>query len=350
MNALLEKYFELIRGLIPSKPEGNSIGLDIGAGDCKLVELAKTEKGITLMNWAIEPIQDGKVSEAVKNILERVDNSYKALYTSVFGKGTLIRYIDMPYMSIDDLRNSFSIEADKYFPFVQDQIYTDCFILETTGKGKQMPVMAAATKKDIIDRRVKLLNELEISVNFIGINSVALANVIHALGVDDENKDAAVALLDMGNSVSNLTIMVNKLPRFTRDIFMGGRELTKRISNALGIGLQEAEQLKNNPQKRKEEILDVCESAVMNIVQELRLSFDYFTTEKNTEISKLLLTGGGSMLEGIAEIFSKHLDMDVCQWNPLSRLEISPEVDQKAVSKDSLKLGVAVGLALYDYD
>ena len=114
-------------------------------------------------------------------------------------------------MSLADLRNSFNIEADKYFPFARDQIYIDCYILDPLGKSKDMAVMAAAAKKELIDKRIKLLTDLGLQVDFIGINPVALANVINVLGYGDkEEKNTGIALLDMGDSVSNLIILVNR--------------------------------------------------------------------------------------------------------------------------------------------
>lgn len=214
-----------------------------------------------------------------------------------------------------------------------------------------MSVMAAAAKKDIVDQRVKLLTDLGVQPDFIGINAVALANGLHVLGLrEKEQAGSIVALFDMGESVSNLTIFVDKLPRFTRDIFIGGRDYTKRISNALGVSLEDAEALKRQPETRKEEVINACESAIMSMVQEIRLSFDYFATEKNKEVNHLLLTGGASMLENITEIFKKTLDIPVAIWNPIAPLKISPALSSEEVSRTALKLGVAVGLALYQYD
>lgn len=351
MHALLENYFNFIRRFIPSKPEETSIGLDIGAGDCKLVEIKKTGDAFELVNWTIDPVKNGDVQGTLRSVLEPLGALRKSIYTAVSGKGTLIRYIEMPRMSLGDLRNSFAIEADKYFPFAQDQIYTDCYILDPQGKGAQMSVMAAAAKKDIVDQRVQLLTDLGIQPDFIGINAVAVANGLHVLGFrDKEQTGSVVALFDMGESVSNLTILIDKLPRFTRDIFIGGRDYTKRISNALGVSFEEAEALKRQPEGRKEEVINACESAIMSMVQEIRLSFDYFATEKNKEVNHLLLTGGASMMENIAEIFKKTLDIPVDIWNPIAALKISPALSPEEAGRTALKLGVAVGLALYQYD
>ena len=382
MHHLLDKYFSLVRKFIPAEQKVSAVGLDIGTGECKAVELNRTEAGYELLNWVIEPVHNGDVKASAQKIFSQLTASCQSLYTSVFGKGTLIRYIDMPRMSLEDLKSSFDIEADKYFPFAQNQIYTDCFILDAKEKSKNMSVMAAAAKRELIDRRIKLLEELGMPVEFVGLNPIVLANALSVLGEDitqpaatptivdqkekkednsgakqeDAKKDkgvdtrSTVALLDMGESVGNLTILVDHLPWFTRDIFIGGRDFTKSISNALGISFQEAEKLKRNPEGKQQEVALACDTVIMNMVQELRLSIDYFATEKNREIDKLLITGGASMLEGITETFEKSLEIAVKTWNPVKLLRKAPGLAEEGLDRNSFKLGVALGLALYQYD
>jgi type IV pilus assembly protein PilM len=351
MHPLLKNYFRFIKRFIPVKQDSASVGLDIGSGECKLVEVRKNNEEFELVNWSIEPILNGDVSAAVKKSLEKIKNPCTSLYTAVFGKGTLIRYIDMPRMSITELKNSFSIEADKYFPFAHDQIYTDCYILDPEKKEKQMAVIAAAAKKEIVDQRIKLLTDLGLPANFVGIGPIAMSNAFNVLGdMPDINQNAAVAILDMGDSVSSLTILIDRVPRFTRDIFIGGKEFTRRISNALGVSPQDADRLKKQPGDKVNDVMSACETAVMSIVQELKLSFDYFTTEKNKEIGTLLLTGGSSLLQGVDKLLEKNLEVKVILWNPLNSLKLGETIKTQDINHNSHKLGVALGLALYEYD
>lgn len=351
MSKIGDKYFGAVRKLMPSKAAGSSVGLDIGAGDCKLVEIEKKGDSYELINCAIESVENGDIKKTLTSLLGKLKNPCKALYTSLSGKGTLIRFIELPRMNLEDLRNSFDIESDKYFPFTKDQIYTDCYILDAQGKDKKMAVMAAASKRDLVKERIELLNKLSLPSDFVGINAVALANAVHVLGTGQDKKDKdAFALLDLGESVSNVTIFKDNVPLFTRDILQGGRDLTKRISNAFSVSFEEAEKLKRDPGDKKASVLTVCETAILGIVNDLRLSFDYFTTEKNSEVKRMLLTGGASMLDGISDLFEKNLEISVAPWNALDFVKVADSVDKEITGVKGLKLGVAVGLALYNYD
>ena len=350
MRNVLKAYFNFIKKLLPDQTSEVTVGLDVGTGDCKLVQLRKTAGQYELLAALVEPIQNGNVTETVRAMLAGLPVPSKRVYVAVFGKGTLIRYIQMPKMALADLKSSFALEADKYFPFSRDQIYTDCYILKKEEDSPQMAVLAAAVKRELVDQKVQLLQDLGITPVFIGLNAIALANIIHVLGdpTGFSENEGALAILDMGESVSNVMIVKDRLPWFTRDIFIGGREFTKRISNALGVSFEEAEALKRSPGDFRDKVLEAYESALVNMVRELRLSFDYFATERNTEVKRLLLTGGGAMLEGIAEMLSRSLEMEVRTWDPLSVLTRAEGLSDGECRKKALKLGVALGLALYD--
>ncbi|HLF17452.1 MAG TPA: type IV pilus assembly protein PilM [Candidatus Omnitrophota bacterium] len=351
MKRLLERYFNFIKGFIPSEPQTTSIGLEITQNECKMVEVKKSSNGFQVVRWAIESLDENKPVNTIKAILPS-DLTQASVHTAVNGKGTLIRYIEMPRMTVDELRNSFALESDKYFPFAQDQIYTDCYILDPTGKTKQMDVMAAASTKDLIDNRLKLMNEAGVQTDFIGINSVALANVINALGYElqDAKPEMTYVLVDIGESVSNVTIMINKFPRFSRDIFIGGRDFIKRISNAFGKSSKEARALCAEPSEKAKEIISACESIFLNMTQELRLSFDYFSTERNKEVDKIYLTGDYALLPGIKQALEEHLELKVELWNPFNQLTYVPDISKEDIQKNAHRLTVALGLSLYNYD
>ena len=350
MNLLLEKYLAIIRNFTSKKEDGPSVGLDIGLSSVKMVQLVQSPESIELLQWAIEPIEGADIQTPVKKIINNLGSAAKSPITSVFGKGTLIRYIDMPRMPLEDLKKSLSIEADKYFPFPPDQLYLDCFILDAKSTEKQMSVLVAAAKKELIDERIKLLTDLGLQADYISINSIALANAFNVLqehGKDLEKKEIqGKALLDMGNEESHLMIMVDNSPRFDRDIYIGGRHFTQAISHAFGTNSKEAEHIKCDPRDRANDIFNACESTLNNLVSDMRLSFDYFITEKNVPITTLYLTGGASLMEGMEKFFSRNLDITVERWKPTSCLKLAPGIDKNELTRQVGNLGVAIGLAL----
>ena len=353
MHILLEKYFSFIQKFLPKQSEDvyTSVGLDVGASTCRFVELAQTPEGFSVVGWGEQSTKASDVVGSVRDLIAQMEVPSDNIFTSVQGKGTLIRYISMPKMSADEARESFAIESEKYFPFSQEQIFTDCFVVDENAGDDTIGIMAAASKKEIVNERIDMFNELDIKPDYIGINSVALANAVSVLGTGYEiSDDAAIGILDMGDTISSLTILHKNVPQFSRDIYVGGHELTKRIGNSFGVEYNEAVALKIEPGDRLEDIKNACESPLSNIMQEIRLSFDYFQSEKNVEVTHLIVTGGSAKLEGLMEMFRQNLEIEVNLWDPSKLLNVADNVNKEDFEKNIATMGVAIGLALYHYD
>ncbi len=345
---LFNKYIETVNRFIPHPKRPPVLGIDIGTSAVKAVIVDTAAGGHALQLWAVEAIQGGDVKAALSKLLQTVHYSNQSIVTSVSGKGVLIRYIDLPRMPLADLRKAFAFDLDKYFPFDPQSIYTDCFILDPAGKDKRMSVLIVAAKKEVVDERLKLFKDIGLEVERITTNSIATANAFAVLGPETSPSGHAKAILDIGGGVSNLIILKDRSPRFTRDIFVGSQEMTKQIAQALGVDAAQAEAMKKIPGERLESMLAACEGPVNNLIEEIRLSLDYFMTEKNIQVDEFFLLGGGSLLKGIEGVFEKNVGVSVKTWNPLAGMRLSPSVASSDVHLSSSQLGVAIGLGLSD--
>ncbi len=349
MNTFLKKYFATIKRFLPEKTEMTSLGLDIGSQSCKWVEVRKKEQRFELIRWGIEPVIKKDISLALKAIFERMNISTKSLYCAISGKGTLIRFIEMPRLTLDELKSSFSLEAEKYFPFDLNQIYTDCCIVDSQPSQKKMAVLVAAAKKELIDRKIELLTRLGCQVDFVGFNILALANVIMNTDYQPEQLGSSLAVLGVEDEVSSLMITANRIPCFSRDIFVGATDIKKAFAANVGQSISEIESLLEQSALKSEEVVKACDLALENLVRELRMSFDYFSTEGNKEVKELMLFGEIANNELIVNAIEKNLEIKIIRWDPKGTITLAPDVSEEEFQKNANRLGVAVGLALNDY-
>lgn len=342
---IFNNYIKFVNELIPKPGPAPAIGIDIGTSSVKAVELGQTSSGVEVRHWAVEPLVDNDTKAALKKIGERLHFNKQQLVAAVFGKGTLIRYVDLPRMSLEDLRKSYIFDLDKYFPFDSKSIYTDCAILDPNSKDKKMLVLLAAVKREIIDERLKLFRDAGFEINRITINSIAMANAFIRLGPQITMSGKAKAVLDIGRSTSCLMIFKDSSPRFARDIFVGGQELTKKIAHALGVDEKEAEIIKRQPGDKLPQVIEACDLPINNLINEIRLSMDYYMTEKNVQVDELFLGGGGALLKGVEAVFEKNLGIPVKIWNPLDRVKVSASAPGD-IHTYAAQFGVALGLGL----
>jgi type IV pilus assembly protein PilM len=163
-----------------------------------------------------------------------------------------------------------------------------------------------------------------------------------------------VAVLNIGASISNLNLLDNCLPCLSRDIKTAGNNFTKKIIDTLGVDLPTAEDLKINPEKDKSNKLSgVIEQVITNLATEIRTSFDYYESQCPATVSKIYISGGGSLLKGLKEILNGMLDIEVAYWDPFSNIEIANAANSDKLNSIknnaqplSSALSVAVGLAL----
>lgn len=351
----LAQYFKFIRSLISAHNDAGVVGLDLGTNVCRAVKIIPQKGSFELTGFLSVPFKENDVKSALSSVVRTFSQEKRPplFVGGVSGRGTLVRYIDMPRMSLSDLRKAFSIEVERYFPFPKDTIYTDCHVLDPESADRRMSVLIAAVKREMVDSRLKLLKESGVELAALTINSVALANaaIFFSLGLNPggvTNSAFASALLEINESHAHLMIFVNGVPRFSRDIFIGTGEMIKRISNACALS-PEAARAALFSFSEDERVLRIVETVVANLLAEVRLSFDYFGNEKNIPITRLFLLGEGVMAVGLEKGFARAIDGPVAVWDPFSVVSIGSGVDKKMLAAEGKSAITALGLALNEY-
>lgn len=351
----LSQYFKFVSSLISAQNDAGVVGLDLGSNVCRAVKIIPQKNTFELTGFLSIPFKDNDAKSALSSVVKAFSQgkTIPAFVGAVSGRGTLVRYIDMPRMSLSDLRKAFGLEVERYFPFPKDTIYTDCHILDPESQDRRMSVLIAAVKREMVDARLKLLKESGIDPAVLTINSVALANAatffasgLNAVGAT--NSALASALLEINEANAHLMIFVNGIPKFSRDIFIGTAEMIKRISNACSLS-PEAAHAALFSADQDERVVRIAETVVANLVAEVRLSFDYFGNEKNISVAKLFLLGEGVMVPGLEAGFARAIDVPAEAWDPFSGIRIGPDVDKGRLAAEGRSAITALGLALNEY-
>ena len=322
-----------------------SFGLDIGTHSIKYVKLK-------LLNGSAE-LSDLNLltgSADVEGVLKNIKQSQGADFVniSLSGPSTVIRYVNFPKMNEQELKQALKFEAQKHIPFSVEEVVLDSFILKEDLPDNKMLVLIAAVKKDFLNQRIKLIEDAGLKANLVDIDSLALTNAFNYNYPQDDNpKYKAVALLNIGSSMSNLNILENGMPRLSRDIHIGGSNFTQKLMEMFSLDFKAAEELKINPDAEKaKSVTATIESVFSNLASNIRTSFDYYESQSTTSVAKIFLNGGGSKFVGLKDMLANLLGIEVESWDPLSNIKVPNTVDTQKVNNLSGQLAVAVGLAI----
>ena len=343
---------------LPFLKKKDAVAFDIGSNSIKLVQMSQTKKGWELTRLGMaelppEAIVDGSIidSMTVTNTLKELIREHgvkvKDAVSSLTGHSVIIKKVSFPAMSEEELADSIQWEAEQYIPFPITDVNIDFQILgaDTEGRG-QMDVMLVAVKKDVINDYTNVIKEAGLNPVVIDVDSFALENMmeINYPVAPGEN----IAMVNIGASITSISVIFAGLTIFTRSLPMGGNQFTEEIQRQLNVSFKDAEEMKIGKKPEGETpIAPAVESIASNLTFEVKRSLDFFLGgSQGSYVSKIYLSGGGSLVAGLKDLMQEKTSIPAEVVNPFKNIEANPKHFDKEKLKDSAPFfAVAVGLA-----
>ena len=343
------------------KSNKDLIGVDIGSSSVKLVQLRESKGGFNLVALGMvdlppEVIVDnaimdsGALADAIRGLVESLKIKTKNVATSVSGHSVIIRKIQLPLMTEDELEASIQWEAEQYIPFEVSEVNLDFHILGPDANDPSvMNVTLVAAKKDMVNDYVAVFNECGLTPVVMDIDCFALENAFESCrGFDD---DEVVALINMGASAMNVNILKAGNTVFTRDVQVGGNMVNDEIQKRLGLNSEDSERAKLGEEVEGVDdasVREVVVSASESLAQEVQRSLDFFSaTSSDEKVDKAFITGGVAKTSDIREMLEKRLGIPVEVFNPFEQMGVdNKQLDPEYIQAVGPLFTVGVGLAM----
>jgi type IV pilus assembly protein PilM len=341
---------------------GGTVGLDIGSHSIKVVHLTGSSKALTLSSYAVQELSPGTIVDGeVVNREHLIDTVHdvvrqagikagnKNIHSAVSGRSVIVRRIPMEKMSEQDARQAIQWEAEQHIPFRIDEVSLDFKIINPEISPGQMEVLLVAAKKEVVDLHRGILQGAGLKPSTIELEQFSLQRAYqHAYR---PTGDECVTILNIGAEVTNMVVIRNGLPSFNRDLSIGGSRFVEALQRALGLEYDVAlGVLKGNVPDGISS--DEVHTAIGRVIEELstsiRRSFiTYQASGENVRIDKMYISGGCSLMPGLATILSEQHGLPVEHFQPFRNITI-PESVISGSELDSMGavLAVCTGLAL----
>ncbi len=370
-------------------------GMDIGSSvvKCLRLDLSQDRPLIThfaMVDLAPEAIVDGEIMDrelvirALQDCAEQAGVGKEPVATAVSGRAVIVKKIVMDKMSEDDAREAIFWEAEQHVPFDIDDITLDFQILDDDIGAGQMEILLVAAKKDMVQTQAELIRDAGFSPMVIEVASFANQNAWEyvqdgrngeALAdaesdgvpeVDEFDPDAGeseeteppepeedsefVALLDVGGGVTNVHIVKDGVPYFTRDLPIGSSQFMEEFQKQLGLTWETSAAVArgNTDEVDSELVTDIVRSVGEEIFQGLEPSLAYLKNSGEAEgIDRIVLSGGGARLPGLAAFLAECYGVPSEVADPLAGLDYETGVfGSEDPEQLSPMLTVSVGLAM----
>jgi len=358
----------LLKNLIGIFGRDESVaGIDIGSSSIKVVQLKKKSGRAVLETYgeiALGPyagveigratnLPPEKIAEVLIDLLKEANISTKKCGVAIPSASSLISLIEMPELPEKELATMVPLEARKYIPVPISEVTLDWWIIprpdreisymegatEGVRRGKLTDVLLVAILNDALSKYRSVVNAAGLDCGFF---EVEIFSTIRA--VLDRSDMAPVMILDIGSSLTKLSVVERGIIKNSHTINRGSQDITLAVSKSLGISVLDAEK-----KKRAEGLLVSADGAGDTVLRFIfseanRALFDY---EKKTgkNVGKIILTGGGATLKGLYEVAKESFQTEVVLGDPFSKIE-TPAFLEKVLKEAGPEFAVALGVAL----
>ena len=377
-----------------SKPKG-FIGVDLGAGGVKMVELREEKKRPMLYTYALtsesqdvhrllaetrekllapeavkieqkQDIRGNKKSapqiDASEDRINKYAATLKAAITasrasSRIAVGSLPvsavfhSIVTMPKVDNKEFLGILKAEVKKLLPYAIDDMVLDYQVLENFSTDKVKKIMVSAVPKAIVEFYSKVFKRAGLTLESLEPESMALTRSL--IGRDR----AVTMLIDMGAERTNFFIVDEAVPITRHTIESGGNKINKLLMSALGVEESDVAQIKHDLYQKslvgngvidQKKFIDMLMPVIDPIVKQIEYGFGVYLNQSGNEQKrpeKIILTGGAAMVPHLAEHLAEYFKIKCYLGDPWARV-VHQDKLQPLLNEIGPRMSIAIGLAL----
>ena len=354
----------MLAGLLKKKNK-TLLGVDISSTSVKVLELSQSNGRYQVESYASEPLPANAVVEqsigdeeavglVIKKVLGKARASSKLAAIAVAGSAVITKNIEMSESLTDDeMDYQIRIEADQYIPYPLEEVALDWQIQGPSEIPGNVDVLLAACRLENVELRKDALEIGGLEAGIVDIEAFCTERcyeLVRSQLVDDDDVDT-VAIIDIGATMTTLSVLNQGKTIYTREQLFGGKQLTEEIMRRYGLSEEEALRAKLDgglPDDYESEVLDPFRDSV---VQQISRSLQFFySSSQYNDVDYIVLAGGTSSIVGLDQLTQEKLGISAIVANPFVNMTLSQKVNASLLNNDAPALMIACGLAMRSFD
>ena len=335
------------------------LGIDISSTTVKLLELSRQGGSYRVESYAVahlppEAVIEKNVNQVetvgalIRDLVARSKTRVKRIAAAVSGSAVIIKTVTMPDgLSDEELEAQLAVEADQYIPYPLEEVAIDFEVLAPAANNT-VTVLLVACHQQTIDARVDALEIAGLTVGIMDVEVLAMGRALALLEKQLPGENLrSVAMVDIGASMTTLSVFSDGESVYTREQFFGDKQLTDEIMNRYGLSFEEAGLAKKQqglPEDYEQEVLQPFREA---LVQQVSRSLQFFlSSSEHASLDCIVLCGDVASISGLGELAQERLLTPVIIANPFADMTVGPRVDAQALARDAPAMMLACGLAM----
>jgi type IV pilus assembly protein PilM len=354
----------VLAGLFKKKNK-TLLGVDISSTSVKILELSHNNGRYQVESYASEPLPANAVIEqsigdeeavglVIKKALGKVRSSSKKAAIAVAGSAAITKNIEVTGgLSDDEMDYQIRIEADQYIPYPLEEVALDWEVQGPSEVAGNVNVLLAACRLENVELRKDALEIGGLETDIVDIEAFCTERAYELIQsqLDDSEDIETVAVVDIGATMTTLSVLHQGKTIYTREQLFGGKQLTEEIMRRYGLSEEDAIRAKMEgglPDDYDAEVLDPFRDSV---VQQISRSLQFFySSSQYNDVDYIILAGGTSSIVGLDQLTQEKMGISAIVANPFVNMTLSQKVNASMLNNDAPSLMIACGLAMRSFD
>jgi type IV pilus assembly protein PilM len=342
------------------------IGVDIGHGCVKMIQLAQSERSLRVLSVGQAPMPASASVDDVQRRRCAVSAIRQLLAHGRFRGRSAVSALSAEELQITSVRlaEAESPQVDKALRkeaagrFDLD-VETDAIDYLLAGSVRQddevkNEYIVLAAKAETVERHISLLEEAGLQPAGIDAAPCALFRSFERALRREEDRQQTVIFVDVGYRYTTVVFGRNGEICLAKQMPFGIARFDEEVASKLEIGASEAESVRLRLQRDEpvEEgtrhlVTDALASAAEQLARELSLCLRYHTvTFRGKRVERALVAGGGAHERVLLDVLQRHLSIAVEPAEPLRGMDVESATNVEVCSRSAPDLALAVGLSL----
>lgn len=303
------------------RPKKGLVGVDISSTSVKVLELSVKNNQYRVESYGLVPLLENSVveknilnPEAVADALTRSINlaNPQAINAAIAVPTSMVvhKIIEMDADMTDDEREvQIRMDAERYIPFPLDEVSLDFEVMsEPLANPNRVSVLIAATRTENVDTRIEVLELAGLTPKVADVESYAMERAFSVFADTLPMGVNTVGILDIGHTMTTLSVMQKGKIIYTREQVFGGKQLTQEVQKRYGMSYEEAGRAKKDGSLPEDFTQEVFEPYLEALVQQAARSLQFFfSSSQYNEIDHILLAGGNANILGLSRLLQQKL-------------------------------------------
>jgi type IV pilus assembly protein PilM len=233
-----------------------SMGVDIGSQVVKVVLADQNTTRVDIRAAASYTLDAGVVENGVIREPRKFARlfSHKMSEYPIRSAGTVIsvpsnlavlRWVALPLLTGDELRDAARFKVKRHLPFPVDQAYVEATEPEASGDEGTGQSLVIAVKKEVIDSRAEALELAGVPVIGAELEAQAILRIVERRLSEQSAlwRDASMTIIDVGATNTHMYVVQNQRLQFIRGVKFGSQRIADAVAAEFNCTREQAELL-----------------------------------------------------------------------------------------------------------